>query len=113
MQFSSETLIVVAGLALIVIGLVGGGLKVKEITIPPIGKVARTAALLIGFVLMMIGLIEGDGEGDQSQPVNASDDSSYYQDEQDIDNDEADHFLDDEDYDAADSADYNNTDDGN
>ncbi|MFQ5674851.1 MAG: hypothetical protein ACE5G1_03055 [bacterium] len=70
-MFETQTLLLVAGLALVIVGIVGGGLKVKEISVPTMGKIARLTALIVGIVLVLMGILEngdkqtaGDGEAD-------------------------------------------------
>ncbi len=49
-----DTLLLIGGLVLVIIGVIGGGLKVKEIAVPKIGKVAQVIAVLIGLCLVLM-----------------------------------------------------------
>ena len=60
----SPTLVIIAGLLLIIIGIIGGGLKIKEISVPTIGKIARTGAFVVGFVLLIFGMVMHEPESD-------------------------------------------------
>ncbi|HLN37758.1 MAG TPA: peptidoglycan-binding protein [Xanthobacteraceae bacterium] len=50
-MFTPASITLIAGLALIVVGLVGGGIQIKEITIPQLPMVPRAACFLIGCIL--------------------------------------------------------------
>lgn len=50
-MFTPASITLIAGLALIVVGLVGGGIQIKELTIPPLPIVPRLASILIGCIL--------------------------------------------------------------
>lgn len=51
---SAQTLTYLLGLALIVIGIFGGGIEVKEIKIPTLPTFSRAASLAVGIVLVVV-----------------------------------------------------------
>jgi hypothetical protein len=55
MLTSIASITLLAGIALVVVGLIGGGIEVKEIKIPTLPIVPRAGSFLIG--CMMIGLV--------------------------------------------------------
>jgi Putative peptidoglycan binding domain len=46
-----------AGLLLIIVGLLGGGIEVKEVKIPPVPPIPRTASFIVGCVLAGLVLL--------------------------------------------------------
>ncbi len=76
----TPTLLIVAGLILVLVGIIGGGLKVKEISIPAMGTFARTAGLVVGLVLLVLGIgLEPDGNAHPAEEDSyyAPEDTSY------------------------------------
>jgi hypothetical protein len=61
----SPTLLIIAGLVLIIVGIIVGRLKIEEISVPNIGKIARSGALIFGLFLLVFGIVlEEPGNGD-------------------------------------------------
>jgi len=56
MQFSMQTLTFLIGLALIVVGIFGGGIEVKEIKIPTLPTLSRILSSAVGLVLIVVCL---------------------------------------------------------
>jgi uncharacterized protein YecT (DUF1311 family) len=48
----------IAGLSLIVVGLVGGGIEVKELKLPQISMLPRAASFLVGCILTALALFD-------------------------------------------------------
>jgi hypothetical protein len=92
----SPTLLIAAGIILVIVGVIGGGLKVKEISIPAMGKFARTAGLLIGMMLVVLGMAMEEPATDDHHEDDHTDDQEQY--DEDYDSHE-DYESDDEDYD--------------
>lgn len=104
-----QMLLLLAGLALVIVGIIGGGLKVKEISVPQIGKIARTAALVIGIVLVLMSVtMMIDGEGEESEGVGDMDyqTETEYQEPQDSGGYDA--QTEQEDYDSQESSEDEN-----
>jgi hypothetical protein len=55
MLTSIASITLIAGLALVIVGLVGGGIEVKEVKVPQLPIIPRAASILVGVVL--IGLV--------------------------------------------------------
>ena len=56
MQFSMQAITFLVGLALIVVGIFGGGIEVKEIKIPTLPTVSRVLSSVAGLVLIVVCL---------------------------------------------------------
>lgn len=54
MQMSVASVTFLIGLALIIVGIFGGGIEVKEIKIPTLPAVSRALSFVVGIVLMAI-----------------------------------------------------------
>ncbi len=53
---SPQTILLLAGLALIATAIVGGGIEIREIKIPQISLLPRAASFLVGCILMVVAL---------------------------------------------------------
>jgi hypothetical protein len=51
---------ILAGFALIVVGLIGGGLEVKEVRVPQLPLAPRAGCFVVGCVLIALGLFKPD-----------------------------------------------------
>src|SRR5579872_6615116 len=51
-----DVVVLLFGGFLVLIAIVGGGLEVKEVKIPPLGKGARLLAAIAGVILILIGV---------------------------------------------------------
>jgi len=51
-----DTIAFVFGAILLVVGIWGGGIEIKELKIPRVGGMARSLSLLIGIIFIFIGL---------------------------------------------------------
>jgi hypothetical protein len=56
MQFSMQAITFLIGLALIVVGIFGGGIEVKEIKIPTLPTISRILSSIVGLVLIAVCL---------------------------------------------------------
>lgn len=56
MQFSMQAITFLIGLALIVVGIFGGGIEVKEIKIPTLPTISRILSSIVGLVLIVVCL---------------------------------------------------------
>jgi len=54
MSMSIMTLTFLVGLALIVVAIVGGGIEIKEVKIPPLPIVPRTLSFVVGCILLAV-----------------------------------------------------------
>ena len=111
----SPTLLIAAGIILVIVGIIGGGLKVKEISIPAMGKFARTAGLLIGMMLVILGMAMEEPATDDHHEDGHTDDQEQYD---DPDTEDYDTYEDnegdgeyDDDYDVEDGTDEDYEDD--
>jgi hypothetical protein len=62
MNFSIQNyniILIVIGVGLILIGLVGGGLEIKELKIPKVSIAPRIGISLLGVILLLIGIMLG------------------------------------------------------
>jgi uncharacterized protein YecT (DUF1311 family) len=59
-MFTPASMTLIAGLALIVVGLIGGGIQIKELTIPPLPMIPRLASFLIGCILTALVFFDHD-----------------------------------------------------
>ncbi|WP_257461826.1 hypothetical protein [Archangium lipolyticum] len=58
-----EVMMCVFGALLVLTGIVGGGLEVKELKIPKVGMASRVAAYVSGFFFILMGVVLSfDGE---------------------------------------------------
>ena len=55
---SLASIMLIAGLLLIVVGLVGGGIEVKELKLPQISMLPRAASFLVGCILTALVLLD-------------------------------------------------------
>jgi hypothetical protein len=53
-MLTPASLTLLVGLALIVVGLIGGGIEVKEVKIPQVPMIPRTASFLVGCILLTL-----------------------------------------------------------
>ncbi len=95
----SPTLLIAAGIILVIVGIIGGGLKVKEISIPAMGKFARTAGLLIGMMLVILGMAMEEPATDDHHEDGHTDDQEQYEDSDEEDYDTYEDNESDEEYD--------------
>jgi hypothetical protein len=58
------------GVLLLFVALVGGGFELRELKVPKVGWMPRSAAAVLGIVFIMLGV--GMLAGDQAEPVAAS-----------------------------------------
>jgi Putative peptidoglycan binding domain len=58
MLTSIASITLIAGLALVVVGLLGGGIEVKEIKVPTLPMIPRAASFLFGCVLVGLVLLD-------------------------------------------------------
>lgn len=65
LMFSPSSIMLIAGLALIVVGILGGGIEVKEIKIPQLSVFPRAASFLIGCVLTAWVLFDQNSQTDR------------------------------------------------
>lgn len=59
MDMEIQTISFIVGVILIVVGIFGGGIEIKEIKIPRVGRFARTMSSLIGMLFIVLGLWAG------------------------------------------------------
>jgi hypothetical protein len=52
-----EVMMCVFGALLVLTGIVGGGLEVKELKIPKVGMPSRVAAYVSGFLFILMGVV--------------------------------------------------------
>lgn len=81
-----ETLLLIAGLALVIVSVIGGGFQVKEISVPKIGRMARVIAVLLGMLLVLMSVRSIEEPDDfvyeeDSTEESVIPDDSRYQDE--------------------------------
>jgi hypothetical protein len=55
---SSQSIALLGGLLLVAVGLVGGGIEVKEIKVPPLPMVPRAASFVIGCLLLSLVFLD-------------------------------------------------------
>src|SRR5882762_2693685 len=58
MTWSIGTITFFVGLALMILAILGGGLEIKEVKIPSMGRLARAASFGIGIGLLGLSLME-------------------------------------------------------
>jgi hypothetical protein len=71
MLTSIASITLVAGLALVVVGLLGGGIEVKEIKVPKLPMIPRAASFLFGCVLVGLVLFDPNLFAMGPAPTNA------------------------------------------
>jgi len=67
LTLNASTIALIAALGFIAVGLLGGGVEVKEIKIPPLSAFTRAACVVFGLILSALVLIDPRGIFQQSQ----------------------------------------------
>ncbi len=60
----THTILIILGAVLLVTGVVGGGLTLKEIKLPSLDKFSRSLAGVVGVVFIVVGVYIEKGTGD-------------------------------------------------
>src|SRR5437879_8972905 len=53
---NSGTVLAIIGVVVILVGCIGGGIRIKEIEIPKFNRTPRVAIILLGVIIFIIGI---------------------------------------------------------
>lgn len=73
-----EFIVFALGALLLLIGIIGGGFELKEIKIPPVGRIARALSSMAGVILILMGIsmVAQSSPGNQQPSANPTETQS-------------------------------------